>query len=72
MSSYKIGDRVGCAACNFGGSKADGVFVDILTSSQALNPMCVPCERSLENMLSASPQDEDWDDEMSGDDSEVH
>lgn len=66
-SSCKIGDRVGCSACNFGGSKVDGVFVHVLTSSQAINPMCIPCEQSLEKMLSATPQDEDsWDDDVSG------
>jgi hypothetical protein len=38
-SCCKIGDLVGCSACNFGGNDADGVFVRVSTSSQAINPL---------------------------------
>jgi hypothetical protein len=74
-SCCKIGDLVGCSACNFGGNDADGVFVRVSTSSQAINPLCGDCDRSFEKLLAAAStkgdDDDDWNDELSGDDTEV-
>jgi len=74
-SCCKIGDLVGCTACNFGGNDADGVFVRVSTSSQAINPLCSDCDRSFEKLLAAAStrgdDDDEWNDELSGDDTEV-